>query len=113
MAKRIRRKCDSCGYMVPARQTEEEMFFRKCWYDADTGCVEWMASRDGAGYGKFGRSGRSHRWAYEFEHGPIPAGLVIDHLCENKGCCNPEHLEAVSPGENSRRARYGYAPFID
>jgi hypothetical protein len=44
-------------------------------------------------------------WAYELTYGPIPEGLVIDHLCRVRSCCNPEHLEAVTPEENNRRTR--------
>ena len=55
-----------------------------------------------------------HRLAYEFANGPIPEGLHIDHLCRNRLCCNPEHLEAVTQAENNRRAhaanaaKYGF-----
>lgn len=49
----------------------------------------------------------AHRLAYESVHGPVPDGLVLDHLCRNRGCCNPAHLEPVTSGENTRR---GYAP---
>lgn len=59
---------------------------------------------------------RSHRVAYEHYRGPIPDGLVIDHLCSVRNCINPAHLEAVTIGENTRRgespaavtARNGY-----
>jgi hypothetical protein len=46
----------------------------------------------------------AHCLSGEHYRGPIPAGLVIDHLCENKLCVNPDHLEAVSLGEKTRRA---------
>lgn len=45
-----------------------------------------------------------HRLVYAWANGPIPPGLQIDHLCMVKGCVNPRHLEAVTPGENVRRA---------
>lgn len=45
----------------------------------------------------------AHRLSWELEHGPIPTGSHIDHLCSQKLCVNPTHLEAVSPRENLRR----------
>ena len=51
-----------------------------------------------------GRAYYAHRLAYEMLIGPIPDGLVIDHLCANKPCCNPYHMEPVTIGENRRRA---------
>lgn len=68
------------------------------------GCWEWQAFRH-KGYGRFllGGPTRAHRVAYEILNGPIPDGMVIDHLCRNKGCVNPTHLEAVSQWENMQR----------
>ncbi len=72
------------------------------------GCIEWTAYRNANGYGRFkpgkGMSMKlAHRWAYEFHVGPIPDGLVIDHLCRNRSCVNPDHLEAVTQKVNIRR----------
>ena len=59
----------------------------------DSGCIEWIASIQGAGYGQFtrGRPSRlvhgkvaAHRWSYEYHVGPIPDGMHIDHLCRNR-----------------------------
>lgn len=52
-----------------------------------------------------GKSVRYSRWAYEQVHGPIPAGLEIDHLCFNTRCVNVDHLEAVTHLENIHRSR--------
>ena len=47
----------------------------------------------------------AHRLEWERANGrPVPAGMEIDHLCNNTRCCNPEHLEAVTPGENILRS---------
>jgi hypothetical protein len=48
-----------------------------------------------------------HRDVYEQLVGPIPEGLVLDHLCRNRSCCNPAHLEPVTTAENVRRGLNG------
>lgn len=74
------------------------------------GCWEWQAAVAGAGYGVIGRTDEGsryvHRIVYEFSVGPIPDGLEIDHLCRNRRCVNPDHLEPVTHTENRRRARW-------
>lgn len=73
----------------------------------DSGCLEWIATRQRNGYGAFfdgTTTVRAHRWAYEYFVGPIPPGLEIDHLCRHRPCVNPEHLEPVTRAENLRRA---------
>lgn len=69
-------------------------------------CWDWMAGKTLAGYGRIRAGGRSvyaHRMSYELAKGPIPDGLTIDHLCRNRGCVNPAHLEAVPIGVNVLR----------
>jgi hypothetical protein len=74
-------------------------------------CWEWTGRLDRDGYGHFGKHGRLvHRMLWELLVGPIPDGLQIDHLCRNRKCVNPDHLEPVSSLENTRRGapRRGY-----
>jgi hypothetical protein len=67
-----------------------------------TDCIIWAGSIDRDGYGRF-RNTPAHRIAYEESKGPIPSGLVIDHLCRVRNCVNPDHLEAVTIRENTLR----------
>lgn len=70
--------------------------------DDTTGCVVWVGALTN-GYGRFGHAGRvvyAHRWSYEQFVGPIPDGLVIDHLCRRPACVNPLHLRAVTQSQN-------------
>lgn len=78
----------------------------------DSGCIEWIAGLYRNGYGHFhttqtptekARDVYAHRWSYEHHVGPIPEGLSIDHLCRNRRCINPEHLEPVTHRENTLR----------
>lgn len=73
-------------------------------------CWEWHGTKMNQGYGTIGVSGRSgkkdilaHRFAYELLVGSIPVGLVIDHLCRNRTCVNPEHMEIVTHRVNLLR----------
>lgn len=78
--------------------------------DADTGCWNWQGSIDPDGYGKVTRllNGESfalaHRFYYTLFVGPIPDELALDHLCRNRRCVNPDHLEPVTWQENILRS---------
>jgi hypothetical protein len=78
--------------------------------DKTDGCWLWTAATNEFGYGIFridGRNVRAHRWAYEDLVGPIPKGLVLDHLCRTPACVRPDHLEPVTQKVNSERGAPG------
>lgn len=81
---------------LPERPTDAQKFAASYTIDERTGCHVWRRGHDSTGYGYFrlrrGPAVRAHRWAWEQQHGPVPANMVLLHLCNNRGCCNPEHL---------------------
>jgi hypothetical protein len=84
--------------------------WRKVKITTPKDCWLWAGGTNGNGYGVIGRGGRAlgqtyvHRVAWELEHGPIPDGLEIDHLCHVRLCVNPGHLAVVTHAENNRRS---------
>ncbi len=69
-------------------------------------CWPWGGAKNNQGYGTVSEAGRPtgvHRLVYEIAVGPIPEGHYIDHLCENKACANPSHMEPVLPSVNILR----------
>lgn len=86
-----------------------DSFLSKVSPEPNSGCWLWDASTSADGYGRVMLNGRvqnAHRVSYEIHVGPVPEGLVVDHLCRNRCCVNPDHLEPVTERENFRR---GYA----
>jgi hypothetical protein len=95
------------------RAALEARFWPKVDKPEDEGdCWMWVGCVSARKYGSFrvgGRDGKTciaHRVAYELLMGPIPRGTVLDHLCREKLCVNPAHLEPVSQHENIKRAHF-------
>lgn len=87
-------------------------FERHVLPEPNSGCWLWTGYLTEKGYGRFNPQWKTsplhaHRVSYELNKGPIPPGLVIDHLCRNPCCVNPDHLESVTQGENVRRGNAG------
>lgn len=74
--------------------------------EPNSGCWLWLKRVNRSGYGLICVSDEmrpTHRMAYEATFGAVPAGLVLDHRCRVRSCCNPRHLEPVTSRENSLR----------
>jgi hypothetical protein len=76
------------------------------------GCLIWQGRLDKKGYGHLGDGRIASRVVYELFIGPIPLEYTIDHLCEITSCVNPDHLEAVTRVENSRRQGGGFDEYF-
>lgn len=88
----------------------EERFWSKVDRRGPAECWPWLAYVAPTGYGQVKIGGRqfgAHRVAYELAVGPIPDGLQIDHLCRNRACVNPSHMEAVTQQVNLARGDAG------
>lgn len=72
----------------------------------ENGCWDWVGAIGVGGYGIWDADGGrlAHRTLYIRAKGAIPTGLQLDHLCRNPSCVNPDHLEPVTPRENTRRS---------
>ena len=69
------------------------------------GCTEWDGCRNDAGYGIFDKQ-TTHRVAWKLKHGPIPPGLFVLHICDNRACVNTTHLYLGDHNDNMRDLKY-------
>ena len=96
-------------------QSNSERFWSKVNRGLPSECWEWRRHQSKDGYGLFDKwigkdtytSVVASRFAYGDIYGEIPTGLQIDHLCRNRLCCNPNHLELVTQQENIKRGEVG------
>lgn len=94
--------------LTPLTTAQTEQFWARV--DKTGECWLWIGVTTEKGYGRFSlvndagrRQHRAHRVAFTEARGPIPDGLVIDHLCRVRNCVNPDHMELVTPAENTLR----------
>jgi hypothetical protein len=78
-------------------------FWTKVDAPSDFQCWTWKGSANEKGYGRF-ENAPAHRWSFEFFNGPIPAGKMLLHSCDNPACVNPKHLRADTHWANERDA---------
>ena len=93
---------------IPAKF--KRLFWKRVVVKGIGDCWEWIGSKDPAGYGLFNyfyRRFLAHRFAYTLIYGPIKKGLLVCHICNNKGCVNPLHLYAGSHADNTQDIRGG------
>lgn len=89
---------------------------KRFWHrvEKSDGCWTWLGGNGGSPYGRFQIDGVrlfAHRLSYMLNVGSIDSDLVINHVCLNKRCVNPSHLEAVTPQKNTEHYqdnRYGW-----
>lgn len=105
-------KTQSCGCLwreVMTKSPDQAVlrFWKYVTKDQSTGCWNWHGCISREGYGRFSytnnRSGYAHRFAYQIFREEIPRKMELDHLCRNRRCCNPDHLEIVTKRTNCLR----------
>ena len=103
---RLRAHGDPMKVVRSARyRSPEESFLARTEPLLWSSCIVWTGNLNSAGYGQLrvnGRLVKAHRYAWEREHGPIPDGMFIDHICHERSCVNVAHLRLATPQQNSQ-----------
>ena len=97
--------CVNPGHMAvrSSREMHEARFWTQVKKSDD--CWEWTGAPWGEGYGQMRVNGRAtlvHRLSFEWSAGPVPVGMVVDHMCWNRLCVRPDHLRLATPSQNQR-----------
>lgn len=91
------------GHTIKSKEWLEQWFLERVLIIPFNECWEWIGYKR-KGYGRFRGNNKkqisAHRFSYEMHNKKIPEGLVIDHICCNRGCVNPSHLQIVTSEQN-------------
>lgn len=92
----------------PSGLTKKETLLFHAVRNRKTGCWDWLGDMNQKGYGRLfynGKKHSAHRVSFEMFNGPISEDLEIDHVCENRKCVNPAHLQQITHRQNIRNGR--------